>query len=118
MTVAYNQTRDWMMGTFDLTEDQAITAITVAVDFGVTQASLVAAAAAAPRVWCCQASGLCRVGGHGPPLPLVACGTCLCAAASHSSGPAHTPPAGGGWQLGCPRAGAQVCVPGVNGFRA
>lgn len=37
MTVAYNQTRDFMMRTFDLTEDQAITAITVAVDFEITQ---------------------------------------------------------------------------------
>lgn len=39
MTVAYNQTRDWMMSTFDLTEDQAITGITATIDFGVTQAS-------------------------------------------------------------------------------
>ena len=37
MTVAYNNTRDWMMNTLDMTEDQAITAITVAVDFGITQ---------------------------------------------------------------------------------
>ncbi|KAK9842132.1 hypothetical protein WJX84_007001 [Apatococcus fuscideae] len=37
MTVAYNLTRDFMMRTFDLTEDQAITAITTLVDFGITQ---------------------------------------------------------------------------------
>ncbi|PSC67996.1 acetamidase [Micractinium conductrix] len=37
MTVAYNNTRDWMMGTFNFTEDQAITFITIAVDFGITQ---------------------------------------------------------------------------------
>jgi hypothetical protein len=37
MVVTYNQTRDWMMDTFDLSEDEAITAITIAVDFGVTQ---------------------------------------------------------------------------------
>jgi acetamidase/formamidase len=39
MTVAYNNTRDWVMRVANLTEDQAITAITVAVDFGVTQVS-------------------------------------------------------------------------------
>lgn len=37
MVVAYNKTRDFMMQAFDLTEDQAITAITVAVDFEITQ---------------------------------------------------------------------------------
>lgn len=37
MTVAYNNTRDWMMNTLNMTEDQAITAITVAVDFAITQ---------------------------------------------------------------------------------
>ncbi|KAL4531407.1 hypothetical protein Ndes2526B_g04471 [Nannochloris sp. 'desiccata'] len=37
MTVAYNNTRDWMMKTLDMTEDMVITAITVGVDFGVTQ---------------------------------------------------------------------------------
>lgn len=37
MTVAYNNTRDWMMTSLNMTEDQVITAITVAVDFGVTQ---------------------------------------------------------------------------------
>ncbi|PRW59935.1 acetamidase [Chlorella sorokiniana] len=37
MTVAYNQTRDWMMRTFNLTEDQAISFITIACDFGITQ---------------------------------------------------------------------------------
>ena len=37
MVVAYNQTRDFMMRAFDLTEDQAITAVTVAVDFEITQ---------------------------------------------------------------------------------
>lgn len=37
MTNCYLQTRDWMMRTFELTEDQAVTAITVAVDFGITQ---------------------------------------------------------------------------------
>jgi len=37
MTVAYNNTRDWMMNTLNMTEDQVITAITIAVDFGVTQ---------------------------------------------------------------------------------
>lgn len=37
MTVAYNNTRDWMMSTLNMTEDQAITAITVAVDFAITQ---------------------------------------------------------------------------------
>ena len=34
---AYNQTRDFMMRAFDLTEDQAITAITALVDFSITQ---------------------------------------------------------------------------------
>lgn len=37
MVVAYNETRDWMMQSFDMTEDQAITAITIACDFGITQ---------------------------------------------------------------------------------
>ncbi|KAK9807208.1 hypothetical protein WJX73_009034 [Symbiochloris irregularis] len=37
MTVAYNNTRDFMMRSFDLTEDQAISAITLVVDFEVTQ---------------------------------------------------------------------------------
>lgn len=37
MTAAYNLTRDFMMRTFDLTENQVITAITTIVDFGVTQ---------------------------------------------------------------------------------
>jgi hypothetical protein len=37
-TVAYNNTPDWMM-TYGYTEDQAITATTVAVDFGITQVS-------------------------------------------------------------------------------
>lgn len=37
MTNAYNNTRDFMMRTFNLTEDQAITGMTVAVDFAVTQ---------------------------------------------------------------------------------
>ncbi|KAK9815846.1 hypothetical protein WJX72_010706 [[Myrmecia] bisecta] len=37
MTVTYNQTRDFVMHAFDLTEDQAITAITVGMDFGITQ---------------------------------------------------------------------------------
>ncbi len=37
MTVAYNNTRDWMMNSLNMTEDQAITAITVAVDFAITQ---------------------------------------------------------------------------------
>ncbi|BDA46691.1 probable formamidase C869.04 [Coccomyxa sp. Obi] len=36
-TVAYNNTRDFIMNAFDLTEDQAITAITVGMDFGVDQ---------------------------------------------------------------------------------
>ncbi|BDA46692.1 probable formamidase C869.04 [Coccomyxa sp. Obi] len=36
-TVAYNNTRDFIMNAFNLTEDQAITAITVAMDFGVDQ---------------------------------------------------------------------------------
>lgn len=36
-TVAYNNTRDFIMNAFDLTEDMAITAITVAMDFGVDQ---------------------------------------------------------------------------------
>ena len=36
-TVAYNNTRDFVMRTYNLTEDQAITAITTVVDFGVTQ---------------------------------------------------------------------------------
>ncbi len=39
MTTAYNLTRDFMMRTFDLNENQAITAVTTLVDFGVTQAS-------------------------------------------------------------------------------
>ena len=37
MTVAYNNTRDWMMSTLNMTENEVITAITVAVDFGITQ---------------------------------------------------------------------------------
>ena len=37
MTVTYNATRDFAMRAFNLTEDQAITAITVGFDFGVTQ---------------------------------------------------------------------------------
>lgn len=37
MTGAYRHTRDFMMRSFNLTEDQAITAMTVAVDFAVTQ---------------------------------------------------------------------------------
>jgi hypothetical protein len=36
-TAADNNTRDWMMRTLNMTEDQVITAITVAVDFGITQ---------------------------------------------------------------------------------
>lgn len=36
-TTAYNSTRDFAMRTFNLTEDQAITAITTVMDFGVTQ---------------------------------------------------------------------------------
>ena len=36
-TVAYNNTRDFAMRAFNLTEDQAITAITTVMDFGVTQ---------------------------------------------------------------------------------
>ena len=36
-TVAYNLTRDFTMRTFNLTEDQAITAITTVMDFAVTQ---------------------------------------------------------------------------------
>ena len=36
-TVAYNLTRDFSMRTFNLTEDQAITAITTVMDFAVTQ---------------------------------------------------------------------------------
>ena len=39
MTNAYNLTRDFMMRTFDLNENQAITAVTTLVDFGVTQVS-------------------------------------------------------------------------------
>lgn len=37
MTVAYENVRDWLMRSANLTEDQAITAITIAVDFGITQ---------------------------------------------------------------------------------
>lgn len=37
MKNAYNQTRDFMMRAFNLTEDQTITAITALVDFSVTQ---------------------------------------------------------------------------------
>ncbi|KAK9815353.1 hypothetical protein WJX72_002191 [[Myrmecia] bisecta] len=37
MINAYNETRDFVMRAFDLTEDQAITAITVGMDFGVDQ---------------------------------------------------------------------------------
>ncbi|KAK9837996.1 hypothetical protein WJX74_009260 [Apatococcus lobatus] len=37
MTSAYNLTRDFMMRTFGLTENQVITAITAVVDFGITQ---------------------------------------------------------------------------------
>ncbi|KAL4425547.1 hypothetical protein ABPG75_009563 [Micractinium tetrahymenae] len=37
MVVAYKNVRDWMMQSFSLTEDEAITAITIAVDFGITQ---------------------------------------------------------------------------------
>jgi len=36
-TTAYNSTRDFAMRTFNLTEDQAITAVTTVMDFGVTQ---------------------------------------------------------------------------------
>lgn len=36
-TNAYNNTRDFAMRTFNLTEDQAITAITTVMDFAVTQ---------------------------------------------------------------------------------
>lgn len=37
MTDTYNNTRDFVMRTYNLTEDQAITAITTLADFGVTQ---------------------------------------------------------------------------------
>jgi acetamidase/formamidase len=37
MTVAYNATRDFLMATTGMTEDQVITAITIATDFGITQ---------------------------------------------------------------------------------
>eukprot|EP01024_Parvocaulis_polyphysoides_P026175 TRINITY_DN23895_c0_g2_i2.p2 TRINITY_DN23895_c0_g2~~TRINITY_DN23895_c0_g2_i2.p2 ORF type:complete len:158 (-),score=19.23 TRINITY_DN23895_c0_g2_i2:215-634(-) len=37
MNVAVNNTKAFMMRTFDLTEDQAITAITTGVDFGISQ---------------------------------------------------------------------------------
>ncbi|KAK9811476.1 hypothetical protein WJX72_004546 [[Myrmecia] bisecta] len=37
MTVCYNQTRDFMMQSFDLTENEALTVMDVAVDFGITQ---------------------------------------------------------------------------------
>lgn len=37
MTVAYNATRDFLMAATGMTEDQVITAITIATDFGVTQ---------------------------------------------------------------------------------
>lgn len=40
MIVAYNNTRDFMMTAFNLTEDEAISAMTVGADFIVTQASL------------------------------------------------------------------------------
>ena len=36
-TVAYNNTRDFSMRAFNLTEDQAITAVSTVMDFGVTQ---------------------------------------------------------------------------------
>jgi len=36
-TTAYNSTRDFAMRTFNLTEDQAVTAVTTVMDFGVTQ---------------------------------------------------------------------------------
>ena len=55
-TTAYNNTRDFSMRTFNLTEDQAITAITTVMDFAVTQ---VVDGMLCAHAMCCAQDCLC-----------------------------------------------------------